>query len=97
MNARFQQCIKLTSCAGNGDASPIDEDVNSFTGATQRLEQKKRIGEQVLQPVVRPGDKTQGKREQRLQVERVGCQQRQIEFVAGRRAKQVEGDRPGVG
>ena len=71
--------------------------MNSFAGAAQRLKQKKRIGEQILQPVVRPGDKTQGQREQRLKVERVCRQQRKVEFVAGRRAKQVEGDGPGIG
>ena len=97
MNARLQQRVEFASRAGNGDAGPIHEDVNSLTRAAQRLEQEKRIGKQVFQPVVRPGDKTQGQRQQRLQVERVGCQQREVEFVAGWRAKQVEGDGPGVG
>ena len=97
MNTRFQHRIELASPTRNGDAGPIHKDVNSFTRPPQCLQQEKGIGEQVLQPVVRPGDKTQRQREQGLQVERVGCQQREIEIVASWRAQQVERDSPGVG
>ena len=97
MHARFQHRIELASLAGNGDAGPIHEDVNSFTGPAQCFQQEEGIGEQVLQPVVRPGDKAQRQREQGLQVKRVRCHQREIEVVAGGRAKQVERDSPGIG
>ena len=68
MNARFQHRIELASLAENGDPGPIHEDVNSFTRPAQCFEQEKGIGEQVLQPVVRPGDKAQRQRKQGLQV-----------------------------
>ena len=97
MHARFQHRIEFASPTRNGDAGPIHEDVNSFTRSAQCLEQKKGIGEQVLQPVVRPGDKTQRQRKQGLQVKRVRCHQREVEVVAGWRAQQVERDSPGVG
>ena len=97
MHARFQHRIELASLAGNSDAGPIHEDVNTFSRPAQRFKQEKGIGEQILQPVVRPGDKAQRQREQGLQVERVSCHQSEIEVVAGGRAKQVERDSPGVG
>ena len=58
MHARFQHRVEFAPLAGNGDAGPIHEDVDTFARPAQGLKEEKGIGEQILQPVVRPRDKT---------------------------------------
>ena len=58
-----------------------------LTRPAQGLQEEKGICEQLLQPVVRPRDKTQRQCERRLQVEGIGRQHGEIELIAGRRAE----------